>query len=75
MVVFESGDTVERGRLTATFINRHTGPAPGIMAVPGGARTIKTEKVAQSTITKFANGHIKCLSFAEGQKAYLMCTN
>ncbi|GFV49030.1 RNase H domain-containing protein [Trichonephila clavipes] len=41
---------------------------------PGGALSIKADRVAQTTISRLASGHIRGLSFNLGQKIYENCT-
>ncbi|GFV55701.1 putative RNA-directed DNA polymerase from transposon BS [Trichonephila clavipes] len=41
---------------------------------PGGALSIKADRVVQTTISRLASGHIRGLSFHLGQKIYENCT-
>ncbi|GFV62087.1 putative RNA-directed DNA polymerase from transposon BS [Trichonephila clavipes] len=41
---------------------------------PGGALSIKADRVVQTTISRLASGHIRGLSFSLGQKIYENCT-
>ncbi|GFY19583.1 RNase H domain-containing protein [Trichonephila clavipes] len=41
---------------------------------PGGALSIKADRVVQTTISRLASGHIRGLSFNLGQKIYENCT-
>ncbi|GFU67850.1 RNase H domain-containing protein [Trichonephila clavipes] len=41
---------------------------------PGGALSIKADRVVQTTISRLASGHIRGLSFTLGQKIYENCT-
>ncbi|GFW52086.1 RNase H domain-containing protein [Trichonephila clavipes] len=41
---------------------------------PGGALSIKADRVFQTTISRLASGHIRGLSFHLGQKIYENCT-
>ncbi|GFY06466.1 RNase H domain-containing protein [Trichonephila clavipes] len=41
---------------------------------PGGALSIKADRVVQTTISRLASGHIRGLSFNLGQKIYQNCT-
>ncbi|GFW46252.1 uncharacterized protein TNCV_2813471 [Trichonephila clavipes] len=41
---------------------------------PGGALSIKADRVVQTTISRLASGHIRGLSFNFGQKIYENCT-
>ncbi|GFW01596.1 uncharacterized protein TNCV_4085111 [Trichonephila clavipes] len=45
-----------------------------IMQAPGGALSIKADRVVQTTISRLASGHIRGLSFNLGQKIYENCT-
>ncbi|GFY58250.1 hypothetical protein TNIN_433711 [Trichonephila inaurata madagascariensis] len=47
----------------------------GLKHTPGGALTIKVDRVVQFAIFRLASGHIKCLSFVNGQNACLMGSN
>ncbi|GFU70985.1 hypothetical protein TNCV_3350081 [Trichonephila clavipes] len=41
---------------------------------PGGAFSIKADRIVQTTISRLASGHIRGLSFHLGQKIYENCT-
>ncbi|GFU04814.1 uncharacterized protein TNCV_1289661 [Trichonephila clavipes] len=41
---------------------------------PGGALSIKVDRVVQTTISRLVSGHTRCLSFHLGQKIYENCT-
>ncbi|GFS99283.1 RNase H domain-containing protein [Trichonephila clavipes] len=41
---------------------------------PGGALSIKADRVVQTTISRLASGHIRGLSFNLGQEIYENCT-
>ncbi|GFV50105.1 RNase H domain-containing protein [Trichonephila clavipes] len=41
---------------------------------PGGALSIKADRVVQTTISRLASGHTRGLSFHLGQKIYENCT-
>ena len=42
---------------------------------PGGALAFKGDRVVQTTISRLASGHIKCLFFDQCQKTFRACTN
>ncbi|GFX35174.1 uncharacterized protein TNCV_2331141 [Trichonephila clavipes] len=45
-----------------------------MLQAPGGALSIKADRVVQTTISRLASGHIRGLSFNLGQKIYENCT-
>ncbi|GFV34688.1 RNase H domain-containing protein [Trichonephila clavipes] len=61
------------GNDTADLLAKE-GVTENLMQAPGGALSIKADRVVQTTISRLASGHIRGLSFNLGQKIYENCT-